>query len=143
MSTLHSALLCLLRGTAALLALLAPTGWAQAMGVRSGSAPGNGSSTEERGEYVPGEVIVKFRTGVPQARIEALLGELKLEVRKSLGMGGTYLLRITDGSAVPDTIERLGALEEVEYAEPNRITRLEPRPGAPGAKPLQPLKPGG
>jgi hypothetical protein len=44
---------------------------------------------------------------------------------------------------VPDTIERLGALEEVEYAEPNRITRLEPRPGAPGAKPLQPLKPGG
>jgi hypothetical protein len=113
------------------------------MGVRSGSAPGEGSSTEERGEYVPGEVIVKFRTGVSQARIETLLGELKLDVRKSLGLEGTYLLRITDGSAVPDTIERLGALEEVEYAEPNRITRLEPRPGAPGAKPLQPLKPGG
>jgi hypothetical protein len=110
------------------------------MGVRSGSAPGEGSATEERGEYVPGEVIVKFRTGVAQARIEALLRELKLEVRKSLGMGGTYLLRITDGSAVPDTIERLGALEEVEYAEPNRITRLEPPPGS---KPLQPLKPGG
>jgi Fervidolysin N-terminal prodomain len=125
----------LLLGAAALLALLTlPAG--------AGCAQAADAPAQAADEYVPGEVIVKFQPGVPAARAQALLAGLALELRRELGMEGTYLVAITDGTPVPEMIERLGALPEVQYAEPNRITRLSPIERPHALQPGQPGQPG-
>ncbi len=93
---------------------------AQAMGVRSPAPP------PAQADFVPDEVIVRFRPQVSAAALAALLRELGLVIRKPLGPERAYLLGITDGSAVPAMVERLQARAEVESAAPNRISRLNP-----------------
>lgn len=117
-------------------ALLVGAGPAAGMGVRSGAQ--SEAQTPPQGDIVPDEVLVKFRDGVDAARAEALAAGAGLAVVKPLGSERTYLLRITDGTSVPEAIERLGALPEVEYAEPNRVYRTPEPPG--GVAPLQPQR---
>ena len=105
---------------AAACAVLLSAPLAQAMGARSPAPPAADA------EFVPDEVIVRFRPHLSAQAMAALLRELGLELRKPLGPERAYLLRITDGSAVPAMVERLRARAEVESAAPNRIARLNP-----------------
>jgi hypothetical protein len=84
-----------------------------------------GCASAQTASYVPDEVIVRFRAGVDEAGAVAVAEALGLRVKKPLGQPGTYLLCITDGTPVPQAIERLRARPEVEVAEPNYLT---PRP---------------
>jgi Fervidolysin N-terminal prodomain len=140
------ALLALAAATAAAAAgaLTAPA--AAAMGVRSAAqapaqapaqtpaagpaqAPGEAAA---RADYVPGEVLAGFRPDVSEAALRALLAELGLALARPLGTRNAWLLRITDGSTVPQAIARLQARPEVVYAEPNYRSHVAaPGPQAP------------
>src|ERR687896_1194669 len=71
-------------------------------------------------EYVPGEVIVKYRDGTTatvQAGVEQAAGA---QEEQPLGDGSTQL-DIEDGESVPETIEELSDDPNVAYAVPNLI----------------------
>src|ERR687895_1150964 len=71
-------------------------------------------------EYVPGEVIVKYRDGTTatvQAGVEQAAGA---QEEQALGDGSAQL-DIEDGESVPDTIEELRDDPNVAYAVPNLI----------------------
>lgn len=125
---------------AALPALLLP-GCAAAMGPGTGDGPGNRAAgpAPAQGDYVPGQVIARFRPGVTPERVAALVAPLGLAVERPLRLERTYLLRITDGAPVPEAIERLGTLAALEYAEPNRLYRLPEPPGT--VQPVRPVQP--
>jgi len=76
------------------------------------------------GDYIPKEVIVKFKDDVPEAEIERIAGSENLEITKALSRR-VYLFRITGSSSVTDTIEALKGRKEVVYAEPNYIQRVK------------------
>src|SRR5215210_2103910 len=71
-------------------------------------------------EYVPGEVIVKYRGGTTapvQADVEQAVGT---EEDQTLGDGSAQL-DIEDGDSVPETLEELRQDPNVAYAVPNLI----------------------
>jgi serine protease len=72
------------------------------------------------GEYVPGEVIVKYRDGTTEtveAQVEEATGA---EEEQSLA-GGAAQLDIADGDTVPETLAELRDDPNVAYAVPNFI----------------------
>jgi subtilisin family serine protease len=80
------------------------------------------------GEFVPGEVIVKFRPGVTVARRTAALGRangqaaeriLTAMMRRSGDAEGLTIVRTS--KSVPDAIAALRGSPDIEYAEPNYI----------------------
>jgi serine protease len=84
-------------------------------------------------EYVPGEVIVKYRDGTAatvQAGVEEAAG---IDQEQAVGDGSAQL-EIEDGESVPETIEELRDDPNVAYAVPNLIAHA--------AAPLFPNDPG-
>ena len=76
--------------------------------------------------YRPGEVLVKFKEGVSQRRIEeinTILGTKTIQYFESLGV---YLVKITNENSVESTVRHYAQLPEVEYAEPNYIRKTLP-----------------
>lgn len=79
-------------------------------------------SSEAR-EFVPGEVIVRFKEGVPQAaRIDAL-NSRGARFERGLPVRGMQLLRTTGGRSVARTVTALEADPRVAWAEPNYVRR--------------------
>jgi serine protease len=71
-------------------------------------------------EYVPGEVIVKYRDGTTagvQSGVEEATG---IDEEQSLADGSTQH-EIADGESVPETLDELRQDPNVEYAVPNLI----------------------
>ena len=97
-------------------------------------------------QAVPGEIIVKFREG------PGLLGGLSAEAASPLGLstaavrtsGGELIYRLNPGvllemrsleamtERVTAVVDRLNALEDVEYAQPNWIVHPYATPNDPG-----------
>ena len=81
-----------------------------------------------QGDYVPGEVLIKFKSGTDDAKVSKALGKVKAskvekiltEMMKKTGddQGVTHATTSLDVMAA---ISELQALPEVEYAEPNYI----------------------
>ena len=81
-------------------------------------------------EYVPDEVIVKFKSSTPRSERELLKRELNAtEVKKSL-FGGFSVLRVknSDGRRMANIIRRRA---QVAWAEPNHIARKFAMPNDP------------
>jgi hypothetical protein len=78
----------------------------------------------ETKNYVPGEILVKFRDGTSDQIKEAIQKEVHLETIRIVSKPNLYLLKILDGSSVESVIERLGKFKEVKYAEPNYIRTI-------------------
>lgn len=76
-------------------------------------------------EYVAGEVIVKFKSGIlPETShgVHVLLGTAAVE---PLGaVRGLELARLASGKDVAATVRAYEAMPEVEYAQPNYISRV-------------------
>ncbi|MBE9503817.1 MAG: hypothetical protein IME96_06555 [Proteobacteria bacterium] len=81
--------------------------------------------------YVPGEVLVNFREGTSQVRINAILKELGMLSKESLGKGDMWLLKGANNMPVEEMVEKLKRYEEVEHASPNR-RRFKFRPRVDG-----------
>lgn len=72
--------------------------------------------------YVPDEVIVKLRPPGNYRTVEGILREIGgVQARRSAFEEERYLVGLERGQSVPETISRLGALPQVDYAEPNGI----------------------
>ncbi len=69
--------------------------------------------------YAPDEVLVKFKPETSAATIARIQAELKLETIRQFSSPNLFLMKITDGASVEETINRLNDHEAVEYAEPN------------------------
>jgi hypothetical protein len=77
--------------------------------------------------HVPGEVLVKFRPGVSEERIEWILNVIGAQTRDSIATIRLYRLRIADPDKVKDAVAVLQGFAEVEYAEPN-LLESQPAP---------------
>lgn len=93
----------------------------QATEIHETEQPKLAPSGKERKDYVPGEILVKFKDGTDKQTIGAIQGELHLENIKVVSKPNLYLMKILDGSSVERIIERLQEYKEVKYAEPNYV----------------------
>jgi serine protease len=91
-------------------------------------------ASERRLPYVPGEVLIKFRTGVSLAVRQRALSALRS--RPSLAsVRWIACVAILRDETEPDATllaARLSSQREVEYAEPNYLYRLQVTPDDPG-----------
>ena len=90
-------------------------------GLEKTEAVSKGISGVKKQDYMEGEVLVKFRSGVNRAEVEKIIGGLDVEIIKVVSAPNLYLLKILSDSTVPEIIERLRQFEGVEYSEPNYI----------------------
>ena len=84
--------------------------------------------------YAEGELLVKFRAGVSEARIQEVLRQTGTEVNRFLRIVKVYVLKLPPGAAVEDMLKKFQALPEVEYAEPNRVVAIQEKPEKPQEK---------
>ena len=82
-------------------------------------------------EYVPGEVIVRFRAGTTTAARSSTLASANGRVVQSLGLPGATLVRLADGVSVESAVAELESDPDVVYAEPNYIYKLSTVPNDP------------
>ncbi len=89
----------------------------------------NGLSTRSAGDnYVPNEVLVKFKAGTSQSRKDQILSNLNANVSEKIltkamekagDKEGIHLLKVP--AAALDAIAKAKGFGEIEYAEPNYI----------------------
>ena len=79
----------------------------------------------ERPEYVPGELLVKFKPEVNETDIASLKTDLELETIKIFERIAVHHLKLPKDMAVQETVDLLRKSSLVEYAEPNYIRYLD------------------
>ena len=79
---------------------------------------------KQKGKYVPGEILIKFKEGTDKQTIKAIQRELHLKTIKIVSRPNLYLMKILDGSPVETIMERLKDFQEVAYSEPNYIVTV-------------------
>ena len=86
-------------------------------------------ASARRLDHIPGEVVVKFRDGMPSFRRQRALTALRSRpsVNDLEWHGEVALLRQPMDQDVHVLARTLAAQPEVEYAEPNYLVRLRPR----------------
>lgn len=72
-------------------------------------------------EYVPDQLIVKFKDRVLSAEVEQLNQSLGTEVIYTSPFAGFKVLQVPEGKTVPEMVELYSKQSIVEYAEPNYI----------------------
>ena len=82
--------------------------------------------------FVPGEVLVKLKTGVGAQVLATLKAQHGLESIRIFPRVGLHHFRILSRLSVPQVIARLRQSPFVEYAEPNYIRQLFQTPNDPG-----------
>jgi hypothetical protein len=93
----------------------------QAIEIQASDQPKLSPAGGETKNYVPGEILVKFRDGTTDQAKEAIQRKVHLETIRLISKPNLYLMKILDGSSVESVMERLGKFKEVKYAEPNYI----------------------
>jgi subtilisin family serine protease len=76
---------------------------------------------EQRFDYVPGEVLVRYKSHVSTSSSRALDLEQTAETRRVFGRIGVHHLKLPAGLSVEQAIEVLRADSSFEYVEPNYI----------------------
>jgi serine protease len=71
-------------------------------------------------DQVPGEVVVRYKRGVEQSKVERATGV----ARPQAFAPRTRVLEIRDGESVAETVRELRARPEVATAAPNQIARI-------------------
>jgi thermitase len=74
-------------------------------------------------ELKAGEIIVKFKEGIPQASVQSLLLAENLSILDEMGQLGILLLSVPKGREL-EKIEKLKRNPLVEYAEPNYMIQV-------------------
>ncbi|MBP7697472.1 MAG: S8 family serine peptidase [candidate division Zixibacteria bacterium] len=82
-------------------------------------------------EYVPDEIVVKFKDGVGRQAVSAALADLGATTISTNRQIGFHQLRIPAGTTVEEMVAAFGARPDVEYAEPNYIAHAFMTPNDP------------
>jgi serine protease len=92
------------------------------------------AAIEEGLDYIPGEVLVKFKDGVGPTAVASVLSlaRPRNDAREVRWIGNLAVVAIDEGEVVPAVAERLSLEREVEYAQPNYFTALHSTPNDPG-----------
>ncbi len=72
-------------------------------------------------EYKPGEVLVKFKSQVPQQQINSVLSQAGIQIVRQLASTEVYLCSVASARSVPEAVAQCNASNDVAYAEPNYI----------------------
>ena len=96
----------------------------RAIGIQGSEQPNLSPEGGETKNYVPGEILVKFRDGTTDQTKKAIQKEVHLETIRLISKPNLYLMKILDGSSVERVLERLVKFKEVKYAEPNYIRTI-------------------
>ena len=99
----------------------------------AGAAPPAGMSAVQgpAPEFVPGELLVRFRPGVGAARRAAVRADGDARLRRSLSLPGLELLRLAPGEPVRAAAAEFEGDPDVLYAEPNFLYKLDAVPNDP------------
>lgn len=73
------------------------------------------------GEYREGEVLVKFKRGLPSSKIKDKVSTYNMDIKRQIRGIGTYRLSIPAGKSVADMVSELSNDPDVTYAEPNYL----------------------
>jgi thermitase len=71
--------------------------------------------------HVPGEVVVRFRSGITPVARSAALGELRTHRVESLGLDGLVRVRLAAGVSVAEAVAELRDDPRVLFAEPDYV----------------------
>jgi subtilisin family serine protease len=83
-------------------------------------------------EAMPGELLVKFKSGTPSARIQAALPRsMAISAKAFSVVPGLRHVKLAPGVALDSALEEYRARPDVEYAEPNYIVRINAIPNEP------------
>ncbi len=82
-------------------------------------------------EYKEGEIIVKFKSDVPDVTINSVLTAAGIRIRKTVAVLGMHACTIPSGKSVLQAVEECKAYGNIEYAEPNYIYRTSVTPNDP------------
>lgn len=76
------------------------------------------------GDYVPGEILVKFADGTNKQAIKDIKREMQLETIRVISKPNLYLMKILDNTSVESMIECLKNYPEVKHSEPSYIRTI-------------------
>jgi subtilisin family serine protease len=106
------------------LVLAAPGAGADKPAVDVESAPLQRSGGQVDQAFVPGELIVQFRSGASTAARSSALRTRGAIVKEGLGRKGLSLVKLPQGASVDAAVEAFEDDPAVAYAEPNYIRHL-------------------
>lgn len=98
-------------------------GWFPAFDCDATPSP-SPSPAVKRGQYIEGEMLVRFKSGVTKQQIEELNRSHGVRVLGLIEGIGVYKLGLPPGTTVPEMIERYRTSPLVEYAEPNHRVQI-------------------
>src|ERR1035438_2322029 len=82
-----------------------------------------------RPNYVPGQLIVRFRGGVSHHRQDEIVDELGARILRTLDAhSGEYLVVLSGGVSVPSAAQQFAGLQEIDFAEPNILHYINDLP---------------
>jgi subtilisin family serine protease len=94
--------------------------------------PGGNVLSERGARFAPDRVLVRFRAGVDASGRNDILQSVDAGVvRKYQLVPRLELLRVPASASVLDVVDRLSRNPNVEYAEPDRVFRIEATPDDP------------
>ena len=79
------------------------------------------SDLQKGEEYAPGEILVKFKASVSQARINSINFAFSASVLDIISEISVCRIGIPVDTNVSEMIEKYSIISEVEFAEPNRV----------------------
>jgi len=83
-------------------------------------------------EYVPDQIIVKFKDSILRASTEQLNRTMRTEEIYTSAHAGFKVLKLPKDKTVAEMVEAYSELPDVEYAEPNYIDHITWSPDDPG-----------
>ena len=96
----------------------------------SGAITSVKAQSANRPEYLPDEVLVKFKDGVPQDTVDTIIAGAGGAVVKKFRLIPALRLKIPAGT-VESAISLLKRFPEIEYVEPNYLRYLNAIPNDP------------
>jgi len=116
--------------TLLLIGSLAVWAWASSeQAVMNANTPKPVSVTARQGaEYVPGEILVKYKSGVSKVAKSSINLSFKTEKVGKVAYTDVQLLKLDPSISVEDAIDAYSTQPEVEYAEPNYIYHARATP---------------
>ena len=75
-------------------------------------------------EYVPDELLVRFKKGIPAARADQVLAEKKAQGLHWIPALDVVVLRLPANFPVDQAVKAFNRIPEVEYAEPNYLLTI-------------------
>src|SRR5918996_494590 len=95
---------------------------------KASTLPSTLASTRPDREFVPGELLVRFKPGVRESTRASVLRDEGAALDERLRLPGAVVVRVPAGQSVPAAAGELERRPEVRYAEPNWIRHLEATP---------------